>query len=226
MKKMNRAEMMEGMLSGYLEGTNVPEVALHLEAKLVPGEMEERYEADDFVYNHLTNLLVAVDMVSAKGVYPRVRVHVTNAMAKSLGIDPDELLTEAVNKSWEDSRIADVREIVGARGLAGRDDEPIWVVTNAENDHGAICVFAPEVMASLAGLLGDDKFVVIPSSIHECLVVRYEGSAQVDFLCDALDETNRTQLDPKDYLSDLVFVFQLVPGGVHVRGIRKGNPGA
>ena len=74
------------------------------------------------------------------------------------------------------------------------------IVTNEKKINGAAVIMNEQFMSAFG-----DCFV-IPSSIHEMIVVPAAG-ADYDTLSDMINEVNRTQLRPEEVLSDHPYRF-------------------
>ena len=81
-----------------------------------------------------------------------------------------------------------------------------FVVTNQQRIDGAGVLFYPEVMDNLGELLGQDYFI-LPSSIHEMLVLPDNGEINADELRMMVTEVNATQVAPAERLTNDVYHF-------------------
>lgn len=85
-------------------------------------------------------------------------------------------------------------------------DEQLYVLTNKSKNFGASCMLYPHVLANLADFLGDD-LVVLPSSVHEVLLMPRSSIAS-KAECDALVAgVNATELAPYEVLSNHAYVY-------------------
>lgn len=80
---------------------------------------------------------------------------------------------------------------------------PMYVLTNQNKFNGAGVLAHEGVLEKVGALLGSD-FYVLPSSIHEVLIVPDNGNMQLAELEDMVREVNATQVELKDQLSDKV----------------------
>lgn len=80
---------------------------------------------------------------------------------------------------------------------------PMYVLTNQSKTNGAGVLVQDGVLEKVGGLIGSD-FYVLPSSIHEVLIVPDNGNMQLAELEDMVLEVNATQVAPEDRLSDKV----------------------
>lgn len=84
--------------------------------------------------------------------------------------------------------------------------EMMYVLTNATGNRGAAGMFDIELLKATAEKLQSD-FFILPSSIHEVILVREDMSSSKEMLREMVVEVNRTQLEDDEYLSDNVYYF-------------------
>lgn len=85
-------------------------------------------------------------------------------------------------------------------------DNPMTVITNDRSTDGAAAIFYPGVMDQVGERLKGDYFI-LPSSVHEILVVPDDGNISFRELTDMVKEVNRTQVAPEDRLTDQVYHY-------------------
>ena len=84
------------------------------------------------------------------------------------------------------------------------EENSMFVSTNITKTFGAVNVFLNDgFRAKIQDKIGD--FYILPSSIHETIIVKPDNSIQATALKDMVHEVNRTELDPMEYLSDNVY---------------------
>lgn len=80
---------------------------------------------------------------------------------------------------------------------------PLYVLTNQDKTNGAGVLVQDGVLEKIGELIGTN-FYILPSSIHEVLIVPDNGNMQLAELEDMVREVNATQVAPEDLLSDKV----------------------
>ncbi|MBO4834841.1 MAG: hypothetical protein J5483_01900 [Lachnospiraceae bacterium] len=85
-----------------------------------------------------------------------------------------------------------------------RDDMP--VLTNLENMNGAAVLFYPGVMELIGERMQTDYFI-LPSSVHETILLPDDGTYLLSDLKEMVTEINRTEIRQQDYLSDSVYHY-------------------
>lgn len=80
--------------------------------------------------------------------------------------------------------------------------------TNNAMAKGGGMMYSTEVLDQLCLMFGVSKIFVIPSSIHEILAVPYGNDPDMlNFINETIQEINDTELDPMDFLSDHVYIY-------------------
>lgn len=83
---------------------------------------------------------------------------------------------------------------------------PLSVVTNESGIDGAAVIACQEVLKAVQKELGED-FYILPSSIHEVLVLPKSFSDDVEDLKQMVSSVNEAEVPPEDRLSDNVYEF-------------------
>ena len=86
------------------------------------------------------------------------------------------------------------------------EDVPMFILTNTEKYFGAYSIFYPNVQQHVADVLNTSYFV-LPSSIHEMILVPDSGLYTPRELQDMVKSVNQTQVDPRETLSDSVYYY-------------------
>ena len=85
-------------------------------------------------------------------------------------------------------------------------DNPMTIITNDRLVDGASAIFYPGVMDLVGERMKGDYFI-LPSSVHETLVVPDDGRVSLQELTDMVKEVNMTQVNPEDQLNDQVYHY-------------------
>lgn len=143
----------------------------------------------------------------------RASILLTNQMLNTYGIDQEQLHQDAVQN-------AEIRNPVSIRnmneilfemsgGLFGSPDDlpsPMYVATNDIAYNGAGVMTYSNFMEQAAEKL-NGSFYVLPSSIHEVILVPDAFGMKAPELKAMVTEVNGTQVSPKERLTDNVYHF-------------------
>lgn len=84
---------------------------------------------------------------------------------------------------------------------------PMYVLTNVKMFLGAACLFYPKVLSSIGNTLQSD-FYILPSSIHECIILPSSDAYTKNELEEIVHEVNTSQVPEQEILSDHVYFYQ------------------
>lgn len=127
----------------------------------------------------------------------------------------DEVLNIGRNNSIKDGfTVKGMCETL--REMAGVSDEVIaemipigpeqmYVVSNPEKIYGATALLDPQALESIADKIGEEKYYILPSSIHELLVIRESLAPTPEELQTMVKEVNENEVAVQDRLSDNVY---------------------
>lgn len=81
--------------------------------------------------------------------------------------------------------------------------QPMYCLTNSEQTDGASLILQEDLLERVGDVIGDDYYI-LPSSIHETLLVPENAMMTAEELSDMVKEINRNVVAPEDRLSDHV----------------------
>lgn len=85
-------------------------------------------------------------------------------------------------------------------------DSPLYVLSNTSGLHGACAMLYPGALKNFANLL-DRDLVILPSSIHEVLLLPYDENVAFDALSDMVTNINQNDVAVEDRLSNHVYFY-------------------
>lgn len=83
---------------------------------------------------------------------------------------------------------------------------PMFVLTNKEKMMGAACILYDSILNLIGERLQDDYYI-LPSSIHECIIIPKAAKSTKKELTQMVKEINATQVKPEEVLSDEVYLY-------------------
>lgn len=87
-----------------------------------------------------------------------------------------------------------------------KQSTPLSVLSNESGIEGAAVIACPEVLKAVQKEIGED-FYILPSSIHEVLVLPKTYTDDVEDLKQMVSSINEAEVAPEDRLSDNVYEF-------------------
>lgn len=129
---------------------------------------------------------------------------VSKKQAEVLGLTED-IFDEAINNTR--FRVSTMGETI--KSIAPDEEIPdcgLYIVSNERRTQGAAAIYNMELFKSFAEKL-DSDLVIIPSSVHELIVMKYVSGISIYELNNMVKEVNETQVLPEEQLSDHVYIF-------------------
>lgn len=131
---------------------------------------------------------------------------VTNDMLHHYGIDAEQLHEDALAVT-ENNRPATLRNMADVLLLGdGEASSLLWVASVEGGMNGASVIQYPGFLDQAAETLGGE-FFVLPSSIHEVLLYKDDGSIGRKDLEEMVHSVNETEVAPRYRLSDSVYHY-------------------
>lgn len=147
---------------------------------------------------------------------------IRNAHMDSWGVSPDELYRVARENTprifpYEIRSVAETLcDLFGETDLEECNHEcfldmfagdvPMFVLSNRNMTGGAVCMLYEDALRNFAETIGSD-FFIIPSSVHELILVPSENEGAVRDIKDMIREINDTQVRDEEILSYSLYFY-------------------
>ncbi len=126
-------------------------------------------------------------------------------LQKKLGTETD--VTEVIDNFFENETAID-------ENLKQSEERyKMYVLSNSERLYGAGAMLYPRLLQSFADGLMTDLYL-LPSSIHEVIMIPDDGCQSKDELLKMVSEINDTQVDPEEVLAYAVYYFERNTGEI------------
>ena len=143
-------------------------------------------------------------------------VLITNEMMRNYGLTQDQLHQDALDASQHTMKynIRSMDEVLMgmAQSMGIEQDQPVmfssplYVATTERDMFGAGVLAVPSFFEDAAEKL-DGNFYVLPSSVHEILLLPDRFAPEHQLLKEMVQDVNANEVDPKDRLSDNVYHY-------------------
>ena len=139
---------------------------------------------------------------------------VTNSMLEDYGITADQLKEDAQHLAPVNfpEKVQGISEVLAdsmgmtPEELSGGQPEIMYVASVENRVKGAGVLMYPGFLKEYADKIGADLYV-LPSSIHEVLLVKDEGQFTAQELKDMVVDVNSSIVDPKEQLTDSAYHY-------------------
>lgn len=132
----------------------------------------------------------------------------------NLSIEDDHLFEHALSNLKEQVVIASMFETLKQMTGLPDDcemplpfDDSMFVITNKSKTKGAASILCDDILKDFAKEHHVDSFWLIPSSVHECLIVLDNQNFNIDCLSQMVTSVNQTEVDKEDWLSSEAWLY-------------------
>lgn len=144
-------------------------------------------------------LYVRIDERSSYKLFPQ--------MVKARGMDQAKLWRAAEGNTYAETQIVPMAAITpGGMGLGSKD---LYVVTNETGIRGASAVLDTAALERFAQKSEVHKFIVLPSSIHEMILVPNKEAYDLSGFNEMVKDINQMQVVPEERLTDRAYVLNV-----------------
>lgn len=223
MEHKDKEDILAEIASAYIEassGVSNFDMTENLnEEKIIGVLVNQEKNADllkDIPYIPIGDSLVVIFKylleVSVEGIST---ITITDYLAWVKGYDIEKLLELALVNTPKimGYSFRSMTSILGELAGLGLEEDfartniPMYVLSNKVGQFGAFTLLYPEMRDLLFAKFGDD-FVVIPSSVHELIIIPFDNGMTISDIDNMVREVNETQVRADELLADRVFVLK------------------
>lgn len=177
--------------------------------RLINKEANEKLLAD-MPYVPYLDLAIIFYVLLEAGIYGTATMPVKTEHLKLWNITKAEVYEQACQNTerllpYEFRSMRSVlKEMAGIEEPEG--EEVLYVMSNHLRSFGAVSILYPGRLEEAGEYLGED-FYVLPSSVHEMILVKKSAASGKAFLSAMVTEINATQVDTEEVLSNRAYYY-------------------
>lgn len=192
-----------------------------IDCRIINAETNTEYLKDK-PFKQIEDLALVYTVELGKNPDGIMSTVITDNLMSSWGINAEELDKVAMEnlENAGTSRFSSMRDVLKDMMFPDMaDDDPMvdsmlppkegpqmYVLSNDDKFYGAKFLADTGKLDEISEQFGSD-FLVIPSSIHECIIVPNDGSLESAVFDRMIHEVNSTQLPPKEILSEHAYMY-------------------
>ena len=208
---------------------NFEEIRNQIRARLI-NQMQNVELLNTVPYQAFEDLAVTYHLMLSEDIYGTASIPITNQLMEMWGTDRDTIHETALGNmiSADQMNITSLYEIMRnilQRQLMEQDgmeevlaeqmtqkileeaeETPLYIVTNDSGLFGAVEIMSEDIREQISDMMGGDYYV-LPSSVHEVLVLSADSGMRPEELADMVQNINESFVDEKDRLSDHVYYY-------------------
>lgn len=187
-----------------------------LSVEVISAEVNEKLLAK-VPHDRIEDLAVVYRFIMESNEDGRASILVNNDLIERMGVTHEQLRADALENSPEirpaviQGMNEVMKEMMGPEayemfGIPDDTEEMMFIATVPDKNSGAGVLAYQDFMDQAAEKIGGD-FFILPSSIHEILLVPDDGQKGADELKAMVMDVNATQVSPEERLSDNVYHY-------------------
>ena len=144
-----------------------------------------------------------------------MRFAVTKDIVEGQNYDIDKMFETAMKNN--EPVLVDISDAIFSDGIEFADNlfdkeindklpDGMYTLTNSSTNLGAAALYYPDVQKRIGDML-QNSYYVLPSSIHELMILPCSVNDNPEFLRKMVKEANETVVNPQEVLSDRVFMY-------------------
>lgn len=196
--------------------TDYEKVRNCISCKLVNYERNS-YLLERVPHQRFLDLAIVYHCTVENALIGKGNILIQNAHLELWDTDLKELHDAAISNTircypYELIEISDMlAELVGSLPKEEKPLYPMYVLTNTQRCYGAVNLILHPVLEAIAEKLESD-FFVLPSSIHECMIVPVSEGIHPKELHQMVHEINLEHVAPEEILGESVYRYQRQKG--------------
>ena len=144
-----------------------------------------------------------------------MRFAVTKDIVEGQNYDIDKMFETAMKNN--EPVLVDISDAIFSDGIEFAENlfdteitdklpDGMYTLTNSSTNLGAAVLYYPDVQKRIGDML-QNSYYVLPSSIHELMILPCSVNDNPEFLRKMVKEANETAVNPQEVLSDRIFMY-------------------
>lgn len=206
-------EMSDLIYNAYKDKPMLPELTVeeakkHIILDLVNTKMNQELLKDAPSFTILNGELSAIPRWQ---ISDEASFIVKNSLVSTLKLTPEEVLQmgqqNVNNQEFEIHSMSDILKGMLGEDVPNMEEPKMLVITNDRKLHGANALLSEDTLKQVYEQMGEQRYAIIPSSIHEVIAIPVEESMNPADIRSLICEVNSTTLDPEEVLSDQLMIY-------------------
>jgi hypothetical protein len=188
----------------------------------------KRLKESGALYKEFLDLAIELRLIVSQDENGYATCQVNKQLLEQMGITFEDAYQIAVDKVNEEVKFNTMIEIM--LGLKDKDfdvkklqneesieltrelenEYPMYILTNKTNLNGAISMIVKDRLDIICDALNVDDIYILPSSVHEVIIIPKTDSLDADVLQGIIENANETAVEDEDYLSYHPYLYNKV----------------
>ena len=172
----------------------------------------------------ILDLSIVFCVLMGKNEKETASIQISNEHLKKWGVQTEELYRAAVRNTMRflpaefftmrhaiegmfEEEKQETENLLEQKWNKKKDKDVMYILTNGIRSFGAACIVYPHVLEMIGEMLKED-FFILPSSIHETIIVPESEGMDQDEMSEMVHEINETQVAPEEVLSNHAYFYR------------------
>lgn len=185
----------------------LPKICKQVYVKAVNAPLNET-ELENMPHYRIHDLALVFYYEVDLGEEREASIRVTQNDIEYWNITSDELLQMAMDNTVRDKdyTFTPIVDLIRAAGESETEEIPLYVLTNKDKVFGASTLFYPDLLKKISLRLNDDLYV-LPSSIHEIIILPSGEAPEEAYLKKIVREVNLNEVSAEEILSNNIYRY-------------------
>lgn len=146
-------------------------------------------------------------------IFPAKTEPMSKVIESILERDVSRYIGDTNSEEWDDftgDNIDSIKDDVAMEFLKEIDEKeqiPMYILTNFNGINGASAILYTDILKEFA-MSQDSDFYILPSSIHEVILIPYSEDFSMESLREMVRNVNETQVPEEEILSNQVYIYR------------------
>lgn len=181
----------------------------------------KRLKESGALYKEFLDLAIELRLIVSQDENGYATCQVNKQLLEQMGIAFEDAYQIAVDKVNKEVKFNTMIEVM--LGLGGKDFEesielareledeyPMYILSNKTKINGAISMIIKNRLDIICDALNVDDIYILPSSVHEVIIIPKTDSLDADVLQGIIENANETAVQDEDYLSYHPYLYNKV----------------
>lgn len=177
----------------------------------------QRLTDDNYIRKNLSELDGIESYLYVQGddevIGYRCSMKLTKAFLERMKLKEDDIWKRAEANTNSETVLQSMEDLIyELTGTRPPYTIPMYVITNRIKHKGASAILNKKMLKEFGEKFHSDKVIVLPSSIHECILMpgtMIKNEYDLPYLTEMVSEVNCTDVAPHEQLSDRAYVLSL-----------------
>lgn len=179
----------------------------NLRAKLINYELNRDF-LKDVPHRRFLDLAIVVflKLESNELIEGQATITVKDNLQQAWGVDAGDIIDVALDNIKGDITLDSMGDYIDLSMFENWID--MYIVSNRQKLHGAVAMLQKDRLKEFADKLKVDTLTIIPSSVHECIIINEEAETKnTEELRKMVREVNETVVSEYEILSNNVYIY-------------------